>query len=495
MNRTKIAIVGDDMSAFHLFNKIYRSDDRYEVKCFFTIQPPDNEIVVHNKRSSGGYVSPAENKYPCELAGDLYPLGIFIYNVYPYVPTHLEDMHLEKCIFSPLCVASGKYLHLAAQFMALDCSIISHSLETTCLPPPKAFVSFFSDTQFDIPVLMTILKTFKDRDNRPVIAMAGPLGPNSKMNTKFNENCKPFFLVKDKAEFRKFEHFFSGHKLEVCEELLNNKYKIYFIYDFEQFSAEALRNDLFDMIFFIGFNSLPCYFESHLIIYACDDFTYGEEVSEHPSCVLLQQAHIIIYIHLRSVESSQNIIKYTENRNPTIVHLPVTFCANNQSNYSFKTALLVDDSYPTHHCHCTNSISKYLAESCCNMISYPLEGSKALRIADCPIYSDMTENDWPAIIYPETPDGVEKCFRERVSTIKGYHVIVSSTSKPCLFKPPDQKPVVQFRFNVNTAPLTADLGLFTLPVGAFVKQRKRNGETDSEGTYDGRFDSRTYRKK
>ena len=372
INRTKIGIVGDDISAFHLFNRLYRSDDRYEVVCFFSLNSPLDYDNI-----------PKLTLYPPKLAGGLYHLGITIYTTYPYKAALLgkdkNKQPFEKCIFSPLCITSGQYLYLAAQFIAMDCSVISNSLELTRLQPPKAFVSFFSDTQFDIQVLSMMLKTFKDKGNKPIIAMAGPLQVLANNDAACN-----YFLVNKKSDFENYKKYFNRHIQETCEKLLLEKYQIFFIYDFEQFSSDVQRNDNFDLIVFVGFNSLPCYFESHLLVYACDEFTFGSDISEHPSSVLLKQADVILYAHLGSDEPVQQI-KDKADSNAKIATFNVSFSAQNQSYYQGKTALLIDDSYPTRQCNAANSVSKYLAEFF-NMKPYLLPKPIMLRVADSPMY-------------------------------------------------------------------------------------------------------------
>lgn len=454
INRTKIGIVGDDISAIHLFNRMYKSDDRYEVICFFSLNTPIDYDNI-----------PKMVLYPPNLAGDLYRSGIPVYNTYPY-KTALKNHNqsLEKCIFSPLCVTSGQYLYLAAQFIAMDCSVISNSLEMTQVQAPKALVSFFSDTQFDIPILLKMLKNFKENRYKPVIAMAAPLQHIPNRESKNNY----FFLVNKRSEFDNYKHYFNRHIRDTCEKLILEKYQIYFIYDFEQFSSEVQRNDLFDLIVFVGFNSLPCYFKSHLLVYACDEFTFGDDISEHPSSVLVKQADVVLYAHLQSDESSQKFIDFA-NKDAKVVCFNVSFSAKNQSSYKGKTALLIDDSYPTRHCNAAKSISKFLAEFS-KMKPLILPQQRIIRVADSPIYGEQSENEWPALILPETSPGVAKFNANKVAQFENYDVIVSSTSSPCGIQPKIGIPLLQFSFDVKLNSMPSNL--FQLPPEAFIKQRK-----------------------
>lgn len=459
MNRTKIAIIGADMSAFHLFNTVYRSDDRYEVICFVDIRSPN----VPDNLKPGGL-------YPAFYAGSLYPQGIVIIRKSPF-QNEIKESTIEKCIFAPSCVTSCQYLYLAAQCMAAQSSVISPSLELTRLPPPKPLVSFFSDTQFDIPILMHLLDTYKKSSGttKPVVIMPGPLQLFSSI-TKGHEGVN-FILLKNQADYNQYSSYLTRHQQEMCNKLLLSKYSIYFVYDFEQFSTEQYRTDTFNLIVFVGFNSLPCYFNSHLVVYACDEFTFPDDISEHPSSVLCRQADIILYAEI--IPSPEKISALaTFSACDKIVPIQISYKAKNIDCYPKKTALLVDDTYPTRQCNAARSISKFLAEtSHMKPLPLPSESEAINVVSDSPIYGEPTEKNWPAIILPESDSGVTIFNEQILNDYSGYDLIVSTTNEPRGLKPPTkQTPIMQFSFELDLRPLNSDL--FELPSGAFVKPRK-----------------------
>lgn len=63
MSRTNVIIIGAAGRDFHNFNTYYRDKEKYNVVAFTATQIPD----IHGR------------KYPPELAGQLYPAGIPIY--------------------------------------------------------------------------------------------------------------------------------------------------------------------------------------------------------------------------------------------------------------------------------------------------------------------------------------------------------------------------------------------------------------------------------
>jgi predicted GTPase len=64
MNKRRVIIIGAAGRDFHNFNTHYRNNDAFEVVAFTAAQIPDI----------------AGRSYPAELAGNLYPKGIPIYD-------------------------------------------------------------------------------------------------------------------------------------------------------------------------------------------------------------------------------------------------------------------------------------------------------------------------------------------------------------------------------------------------------------------------------
>lgn len=82
--RTKVAIIGADASAFHIFNKLYRSDDCFEVSFFLNLDQKDTDS--------------SNRRYPPVLCGPSNERGIPIFAFAPF-QHRLVDQAVEKCIF------------------------------------------------------------------------------------------------------------------------------------------------------------------------------------------------------------------------------------------------------------------------------------------------------------------------------------------------------------------------------------------------------------
>lgn len=445
--RTKVVIIGADSSAFHIFQRIYKTDDRYEVMGFVNIT--GDEQILDTVRE----------RYPASLCGPLYHAGIPIIQNNPF-QSYLIDNNIEKCIFSPRCVTSSMYLYLAAQCLAAECSVISHPLDTTLLPPPRALVSFFADTQFDVMILRRLLQFYK-KDHKPLVVLPASL---EMMKLNPEGNCKIDGLRNDNKE--EFEAIISRcglHAQSIYEMCNSEKVPWSIVYDLDAFCENSVTDTHYDMIIFVGLNSLPCYMESHVLIYACDDFTFGEDISQHPSSILCRQADVILMPYLASEKKCEMLREFTGKRTP-VFSIPVEFSCPNKELYRGRPCLLVDDWYPVRKCNAVQSISKWLADQF-RIVPVSLSDDAPLKSAEkAPIYGEPTEKNWPAIVCPNKPFDFEQCVAGITSK---YDIIVSSSSTKFASK----TPVLHFIFKLKMDKIPEDE--LNLPPAAFVKQKRR----------------------
>ncbi|EAY22989.1 hypothetical protein TVAG_182250 [Trichomonas vaginalis G3] len=442
MNRTKIVFIGADASVFHIFNTVYRNDDRFEI--LFFINPYTSSALNQN------------TKYPPNLAGPIYPQGIPILNLVKF-QTMLTNYKVEKCIFSQLLVTSGSYLNFAAQCLAAGCQVISHNLDLTRLTPPKPLASYFSDSQFDYEILKKIIDVYtKSSKLIPIVAISGPLSGLS---------GEPFKRFNDAGNFVKSKLILDDHTRNICENLLQSSIPIIFIYDFDKFCQNAVRDNSFDMIIHLGFNSLPCFFKSHLQIYSCDDFTFPEDISHHSSSIIAEQSDLIIYAYLKSPDGINKFKHKIDSRKYT--SLNVNFSVQSDVLLSSKPILLVDDPYPTRNCTAVRSISKGIAEQLHVQI-YELPKTSDPNVIGS-IFFEPTEKEWPALIPPESVDQLRIAqFADAMKKID-VDTVLSSAQRSL---PPQAlvgKKLAQVKFDVDTTPITEDF--LELPASAFIKQR------------------------
>ena len=444
--RIRCAIIGADPTAFHIFNTIYRNDDRYEIIFFINtdINSPQTKTIT----------------YPPNLAGTLYQQGIPICKL-PQFKSLLKEKDVSKCIFSNYCVTSGNYLNLAAQCLAAGCQVISHNLDLTKLTPPRPLVSYFSDTQFDFIILKKITETYRSMNFKPMcVFFGGATGVSG----------PPYITYKDLASFEKGNIEILGyHKESICKELLMIDIPIVFIYDCEKFCSEMPFQDEDTILIAVGFNMLPCFFRSHLQIYSFDDSTYGEEISQHSSAIIAQQSDVIIYCALGTPDDLSRFMQKPDVRK--FITLPVTYSAGG-FNYSTGSdaplkALLVDDPYPARICTAVHSLSEKLAKEHFKVDIIP-PPSPPGKLTVASIYCEQSEAEWPALIIPDqNPNKLE----DFVNTIQECpcDLVISSTQKP--LPPIPEKRVIQLKFTVDTSAINDKV--LELPFSAFVRPRLR----------------------
>ncbi len=101
MPKVKTIIMGAAGRDFHNFNLIYRDNVNYEVVAFTANQIPDID----------------GRQYPAELAGNLYPHGIPIYDE-SELKKLIEDNNIEEVVFSYSDIAHEDVMHKASKVIA-----------------------------------------------------------------------------------------------------------------------------------------------------------------------------------------------------------------------------------------------------------------------------------------------------------------------------------------------------------------------------------------
>ena len=454
LQRTNIAIFGADAAAFHVFNVIYKSDDRYDVIFFLDIdEEPTSDFPTRN---------PKCKKY--QFYNSLvYTDGIPIIPYSANLLTILTDKGIKKCIFTPCCLTSSLYLHLAAQAMAAGALVYTHKLDDTLISPPKALVSYYADTQFDGDILIQIINRYIEMGNKPAIVFGGmesELESISKENGKQKGNA--FIQIKNGNQLQKHIGL-DLHTFRLFERLITLNISIFVVFDFEQFATESQLDNSYDLIIFAGFNSLPCFFSSHLTIYACDDFTFGKDVTEHPSYVLLKNSDVILYCGIESSQIPESLEKAAYSAK--IVPIEMGIVAKDIALFRNKSAVLVDDAYPVIQCNATRSISEYIA------LHYQM---RPIDIGTTPkqfptLLSEPSHHKWNALICPDSNNN--HSLEHKLNQLQNYDVVLSTTSRPLKVNINQKQKafILQVNFTFKGELITKEL--LTLPSGAFVKRR------------------------
>jgi hypothetical protein len=426
-----------------VFNKLYRSDDRFEVAFIISVDAHEDE-------------SPSR-RYPGFL-GDPKERGIAIYPFAPF-QHHLTNESIEKCVFAPCCITSGLYLFLAAQSLAAGCSVLSHSLESTQTPASKVVVSFFADTQFDELILFQVLAHYRECHHRPAAVFFATIEAltvfqyfcaERGLSPRFSHTVFPKSSPRgdDGELFSRLVTQCGRHESRLWRRLHELDYPLIFVFDADAFKAQRSPGaDTYDLLVHVAFNMLPCFFQSHLIIYACDDFTFSPkaDIAQHPGSVLLRQADVVLVAQLRGAEfSPADRIQAFVGTEKTIAAFNLQYGVPTETvRQGDRRVLLLDDFYPAMRCNAAKSISKFLAKS---FGMTPIKRN-ARPAGTKPIFSEPAERLWPALVLPDRPGRLAHLIESVVRLEQDkYDAIVSAAA------PLDQevkktlKPVVQFTF-------------------------------------------------
>lgn len=123
-NRRRVIIQGAAGRDFHNFNTFFRNNERYEVVAFTATQIPD--IVGR--------------KYPAELAGDLYPEGIPIYDE-KELPELIKKFDVDEVIFSYSDVTHEYVMHKGALVNAAGADFSMLGTKNTMIKTEKPVIT------------------------------------------------------------------------------------------------------------------------------------------------------------------------------------------------------------------------------------------------------------------------------------------------------------------------------------------------------------------
>lgn len=122
--KKNVIIIGAAGRDFHNFNMCYRGKAEYNVVAFTAAQIPD----IDGK------------KYPTELAGDLYPNGIPIYNE-SELPRLIKEHNVQDCVFAYSDMHYVKVMNICAIVNEAGANFILLGLNDTMLKSTKPVIA------------------------------------------------------------------------------------------------------------------------------------------------------------------------------------------------------------------------------------------------------------------------------------------------------------------------------------------------------------------
>lgn len=297
MARQNVIIMGAAGRDFHNFNTYYRNNPNYNVVAFTATQIPD----IHGR------------KYPAELAGELYPEGIPIFEERE-LPELIAKYDVDDCVLSYSDVPYEHAMNLSAIVNAAGANFVLLGPKRTMLKSEKPVIA----------VCATRTGTGKSQTSRrvaelllakglKVVAVRHPM-PYGDLAA---QRVQRFAVIEDLAK-----HDCTIEEMEEYEPHIERGNVVYAGVDYEAILAEAVNDpDGCDVILWDGGNNDFPFYKPDLLITVADPHRAGHELSYYPGEVNLRMADVVIINKVDSAapENIELVRSNTRMVNPTAV--------------------------------------------------------------------------------------------------------------------------------------------------------------------------------
>ena len=270
MSRTNVIIIGAAGRDFHNFNTYYRDKEKYNVVAFTATQIPD----IHGRQ------------YPPELAGQLYPAGIPIYEQGELVDL-IKKYNVDDCVFSYSDLHYVDVMNLSSVVNAAGSNFILLAPRQTMIRSKKPVIA----------VCATRTGTGKSQTSRKVaeylmeqglkvVAIRHPM-PYGDLAA---QKVQRFSTIDDLAK-----HKCTIEEMEEYEPHIERGNVIYSGVDYEAILREAESDpEGCDLILWDGGNNDFPFFETDLMITVADPHRAGHELSYYPGEVNMRLADVVV---------------------------------------------------------------------------------------------------------------------------------------------------------------------------------------------------------
>jgi len=278
MEKRKIIIIGAAGRDFHNFNTFYRKNPAYEVVAFTAAQIPDI----------------AGRKYPAELAGEMYPEGIPIYEQ-KELENLIKSLDADECVFSYSDVPYAEVMRVGAMVNAAGADFSLLGYKSTMIKSVKPVIAVGairtgcgkSQTSRRIAeVLMS--------HGLKVIAIRHPMPYGDLAAQKVQRFSTIEDLTKHKCTIEEMEEY---------EPHIARGNVIYSGVDYEAI-LRAAENDPkgCDVILWDGGNNDFPFYHPDLMVTVADPLRPGHELSYYPGEVTLRIADVVVINKIDSAD-------------------------------------------------------------------------------------------------------------------------------------------------------------------------------------------------
>jgi len=292
-----VIIIGAAGRDFHNFNTYFRGNSDYNVVAFTAAQIPDID----------------GRKYPTELAGELYPEGIPIYDE-KNLENLIQELNVDDCVFSYSDLPYEKVMHKSALVNAAGANFILLGPKETMVKSTKPVISVVA-TRTGCGKSQTSRKVIEYLMEKglKVIAIRHPMPYGDLVAQKVQRFAEVSDLEKHKCTIEEMEEY---------EPHIVRGNIIYAGVDYEAIVRAAENDpDGCDVILWDGGNNDFSFYNSDLTITVADPHRPGHELTYYPGEVNMRLADAIVINKMDSAspEGIQIVRESIEKVNPNAV--------------------------------------------------------------------------------------------------------------------------------------------------------------------------------
>lgn len=297
MSKKNVIIIGAAGRDFHNFNTYYRGNSAYNVVAFTAAQIPDID----------------GRKYPTELAGELYPDGIPIYDE-KELERLIKELDVDDCVFSYSDLQYEKVMHKSALVNAAGANFILLGPGDTMVKSTKPVISVVA-TRTGCGKSQTSRKVIEYLMEKglKVIAIRHPMPYGDLVAQKVQRFAEISDLEKHKCTIEEMEEY---------EPHIVRGNIIYSGVDYEAIVRAAEKDPAgCDVILWDGGNNDFSFYKSDLTITVADPHRPGHELTYYPGEVNMRLADAIVINKMDSAspEGIQTVRESIEKVNPKAV--------------------------------------------------------------------------------------------------------------------------------------------------------------------------------
>ena len=320
MTKIKTLIMGAAGRDFHNFNTFYRNNDQYDVAAFTATQIPNIEGRV----------------YPAELAGDLYPNGIPIYDESELLNL-ISEHNIEEVVFSYSDLSHVDVMHKGAIVNATGADFKMMGMARTAVKSTKPVIGICAiRTGCGKSQTTRRVAEILKGAGKKVAVIRHPMPYGDLAVQAVQRFAALDDLVKHKCTIEEMEEY---------EPHIDRGTIVYAGIDYEAIIWKAEQEA--DIILWDGGNNDLPFYQTDLLIVVADPHRVGHEETYYPGETNLRMADVVVINKIDSA-TAENVEKLKQiinrvNPSASIVDAESPITVEDSTIISGKKVLVVED--------------------------------------------------------------------------------------------------------------------------------------------------------